>query len=196
MQRTRTTPQALMERAMRSRWYAEKMQTPRKQTMYTMTEAPIFYVAQKIIRAMQDAAFPTEIKAYYRTPETQSRLHMQRLTRYLPNESPHQYCEAVDLSHPSDRIEITERYWKTFRSCVVVVAERLNVDVRTTDENGHIEFADWRERAEILREKWRETGGPRRPNEAENWQRFQQKLPKIAKRAHSEGRAPSAIDLE
>ncbi len=189
------TPQKLMKAARRKHWHSEKMQEPRKQSMYCLVDGPMYYLGQKIVRAMQDAGYPAKISECYRSPERQRRLKVEGRSKAGPYESPHQYYEAVDIIHPSMGWNVSEAYWDALATCVRIVAERHDVQLTHGHfwrfrDSAHVELTDWRKFRDEMRARVNERGQHGPPGPGDLWRRFGEVLPSHAKRAEREGRAP------
>lgn len=126
-------------------------QTPRrKQTRYTYTEGPMFYLGQQIVRAMQDAGFPAKIHCCYRSPADQEKMFLRGVSKAHAGQSAHQYYMAVDIIHAHDGWPPgDDPFWEVLASCVEVVAERFHVAL----DHGH--HWSWRDSAHIELEDWR-----------------------------------------
>jgi len=172
---------------------AESYQVEKRQTRYTYTDGPMYYLGQQIVKFMQDAGYPAKILYCYRSPEKQAELYAKgrtapgrKVTNAQPWQSAHQFYEAVDIIHPKLAWAVSETYWDTLASCVEVVSDRFAVKLNHGHtwrfrDSAHIEMPDWRIIQGIHRREW-EKGKPMRPpNEFELFQRFKEVLPKVIK---------------
>lgn len=198
------TPQELVAAAVAKQFPHQKMQVPKRQTAFTYSDGPMYYLGQQIVKAMEDAGYPAKILYCYRTPEHQAQLYAKgrtapgsRVTSAPPWSSPHQYFEAVDIIHPSLAWGVTEEYWSALAACVSIVAEKFDVRLRhghDWDGDGipvHLDPDErFRDSAHIELADWREVQTKRKPSPAELWARFQQVLPAEAKRLERDGRSP------
>lgn len=178
------TPQELVAQAVASQFPHEKMQVSKRQTAFTYSDGPMFYLGQQIVKAMEDAGYPAKIVECWRSPERQSKMLEGGSSRAGPWHSPHQYFEAVDIIHPSKGWDVSPEYWRTLSACVRIVAEKFKVEL----EHGH----NWRfvDSAHIELKDWRKVKTKRKPTSADLWRRFQEVLPSEAERILRDGRAP------
>jgi len=149
-------------------------QVTKRQTRYEYMSGPMFFLAQQIVRAMQDAGYPAFIWCHYRPPEQQQIEFDEGDSRARPWRSAHQFLEAVDIVHPKLYWDAPLEYWQTLNSCVRIVEEKFSVDlVHGYDwgwDSAHIELADWRE--------FRDTIGHATPTVHQCIERFKTVLPK------------------
>lgn len=190
----------LIARIRRAAQPREQGQVQKRQTRFNHNDGPMMYLGEQIVKAMQDAGRPAKILWCYRSPEQQDRLYSKGrreegaiVTNASAFRSPHQYMEAVDIIHPTLGWGVTEDYWDTLAVCVRTVAEKYGIELdhghhwRFRD-SAHVQLWDWRgviERYDPDHEdmQWK-------PSPGQLWQRFQEVLPKVAKRLEQDGRAP------
>lgn len=177
------TIKSLFTSARERRYPQEKMQESKRQSRFTYTDGPMFFLGQQIVKAMQDAGYPAKISECYRSPERQAKLKAKGTSKAGPWKSPHQFLEAVDIIHPSKGWNVSQEYWDTLNACTLIVEEKYGVDIVSGYDWGwdmaHIELRDWRSVRDRLRTET--LGAMRPPNPAELWERFEQVLPKVAK---------------
>ncbi len=135
-------------------------QARKRQTRYTYTDGPMYYLGQQIVRAMQDAGYPAKIVECYRPPTRQNDLFSLGRSKARGWESPHQFYEAVDIVHDTRGWDVGPEFWDTLASCVRIVAERFGVDLEhghfwTFKDSAHVELKDWRVFREVIRQRWR-----------------------------------------
>lgn len=166
----------------------DRIQARKKQTRYTYTDGPMFYLGQQIVRKMQDAGHPAKIVECFRSFERQEELYERRprVTNAPPGESAHQYYEAVDIVHETKGWDVGQEFWEALASAVRTVAEEHGVVLVHGHywkfvDSAHIEMADWKRVRNRYRE--REDGGAlspyRPPTESELRRRFVEVLPKV-----------------
>jgi hypothetical protein len=180
--------QQLLEAARKRMFPREKMQVTKRQTRFTYTDGPMLYLGQQIVKVMQDAGYPAKIFHHYRTAEQQNLLFAEGRTKARAWQSPHNFCEAVDIVHPSLFWEgVTDDYWDTLYACGKIVEERFGVDLEFGYDWGwdkaHIELKDWRKVRDMKRAHMRHTGHMAPPTPKELWHRFQEVLPAVARQA-------------
>lgn len=206
-----TTPQEMMQAAREERAPREKGQEAKVQRRYTYDAGPMLYLGQQIVRAMQDAGYPSRIHCHYRPPGKQAELKEAGHSRASPWDSPHQYYEAVDIIHASKGWGVTDQYWETLASCARIVADKYGVELELGHDWGwdsaHIEVKDWRKFRDLLRQRWLDdyaewnNGGkvgvlpePTPPTKLELWERFKEVLPKVAREYERRDNAKLPID--
>jgi hypothetical protein len=173
----------LLEGAREARYPREKMQEPKRQSRFTYTDGPMFFLGLQIVKAMQDAGYPAKIHECYRPPERQDALFAKGKSKARAWSSPHQFLEAVDIIHPSKGWNVSDEYWDTLHACATIVEEKFGVEFEHGYDWGwdkaHIELKDWR----VMRERIKRASGAkmRNPYPAELWQRFKEVLPSVAK---------------
>jgi len=169
--------QALMKAFRDVKYPRERMQETKRQTRFTYTDGPMYYLGLQIVKAMQDAGYPAKISECYRSPERQDELYARKRTKAKRWQSPHQYLEAVDIIHPSLGWNVSPDYWDALNACAQIVAEKHGVELEYGYDWGwdmaHIEIKDWREVRERL--------GPLVPTPRNLWDRFKEVLPNVAK---------------
>jgi hypothetical protein len=182
------SPQQFME-AERQRVYPhEKMQAPKRQSMYCYKDGPMYFLGQQIVKAMQDAGYPAMISECYRSPERQARIKAmgKGRTNAGPWQSPHQYLEAVDIIHPSKGWNVSQEYWDTLATCARIVGDKYGVEFDGGFNWGwdyaHIELENWREFRDSIRARHRHTGEQTPPSAQELAARFEEVLPDVWKR--------------
>lgn len=186
------SPQAMV-RQMKQRVYPrEKMQTPKRQTRFTYTEGPMYYLGQQIVKGMQDAGYPAKIIECYRSPERQLKVFSEGHSKATAWQSPHQYNEAVDIVHPSKYWNVSEEYWTTLAAVVEIVAEKYSVQLTHGHtwkfrDSAHIQLADWKRVRNAHRALINYEGKPRPRTKDELWRRFEEVLPAVA-RSHKNRR--------
>ena len=172
------TPQELWRMALRAFYPREKMQTPKRQTMYCYTEGPMMYLGQQVVKLMQDSGFPAKIHCCYRSADDQGKLYNQvpKVTKALPYDSAHQYYEAVDIIHPSLGWNVSEAYWTTLSKCWEIIEDKHNLDLSI----GH--YWNFRDSAHVQLKSWhdfKDKVGAHKPTEDQLNERFREVLPKV-----------------
>lgn len=201
------SPQELMEAARKEQTPHVKMQVSKRQTRYSYSDGPTHYLAQQVVKLMEDAGFPSKIVYVYRSPEKQAQLYAQGrtapgpvVTRAKPWSSAHQLADAADICHLSLGWEVPEEYWDTLAACIRTVEERYGVDIihgHDWDDDGvpvhmdpderfrdsaHFQLKDWKEHRRRHFERLAYYGEKRRPlNDLELWERFKEVLPGVAR---------------
>lgn len=174
---------SLRQAALRRKYDRERMQESKRQSRFTYRDGPMIFLAQQIVKAMQDAGYPATIFNSYRSPEQQNREYLEGDSKAKAWQSPHQFLEAVDIVHPGKFWNVSEDYWETLHACGKIVEERFGVDLVFGYDWGwdkaHIELADWKSVARDISEKT--NGVMRPPTPKELWQRFEAVLPRVAK---------------
>ena len=126
----------------------EQMQVQKMQTRYNYVRGPMYFLAQQIIRRMQEAGYPAFVWCHYRSPEQQNKEYAEGDSKARAYHSPHQFMEAVDILHPKLYWGASQDYWDTLAACVKVVEEKFAVAlVHGYDwgwDSAHIELKDWR----------------------------------------------------
>lgn len=172
---------SLMQSARDAMFPREKMQTPKRQTRFTYTDGPMFYIGQQIVKAMQDAGYPAKISECYRSPERQNQLFAKRTSKARAWQSPHQFLEAVDIIHPSKGWNVSQEYWDTLNACARIVEEKYNVQLTYGYDWGwdmaHIELTDWKTVKTMKMNEARKTGERIPPTPRQLWDRFKVVLP-------------------
>ena len=145
----------------------------------------MYYLGQQIVKAMQDAGYPAEIRRSYSGPQDP-----KEVGYWNDCEEPHEICEAVDIAHPALGWGVSRTYWATLGACVRTVADRYGVElVHGYDfkypQPEHVELGDWRKvQDRYERTMYREGLGwheYRKPTEQELAQRFMEVLPDVWK---------------
>lgn len=194
----------------------DRGQTQKELTRFTYTKGPMYYLGEQIVRAMQKAGYPAKILYCYRSPEFQNELYQKGRTTVgvsptparplgwtVTNadawESPHNYCEAVDIIHETRGWDVSEEFWEALASCVRIVGDKYGVYLvhghdwdgdgipvhKDPDEkrrdSAHIELGSWR-----VVKRWHQasmtTEDRERPlNDDELWLRFEEILPQVAR---------------
>ncbi|MBW4983474.1 M15 family metallopeptidase [Mameliella sp. CS4] len=169
----------------------ERYQVDKRQTRFTYVNGPMFFLGQKIVKAMEDAGYPAKISECYRSPERQQELYAKgrvtggrKVTNALPFQSAHQFFEAVDIIHPERGWDVTPEYWETLAACVRIVADKFGVTLEHGHywafvDSAHIELADWEDHRAMLKA---DNGGIHRvPSASQLWARFNDVLPAVAR---------------
>jgi hypothetical protein len=125
-------------------------QAAKKQTRYTYTDGPMFYLGQQIVRAMQDGGYPAKIVECFRSWERQQLVFDRGNSKARPGESPHQYFEAVDIVHETRGWDVGEDFWNALASAVKLVETKFHVDLTHGHtwkfrDSAHVELTDWRD---------------------------------------------------
>ena len=160
--------------ALRTKLGGDAEQVPRRQTRFAYTAGPMYYLAQQIVRKMQDAGYPARIYCCYRTPHEQQKAFDRKASKARPFQSPHQFYEAVDIIHPDKGWEPDDPgYWDMLKAAGQAVANKYRIELEFGHDWGwdsaHIELKDWRDfRERILTEK-----GFEDTSEAWRWYRQQ-----------------------
>ena len=194
MEHIKTTIAELMAAARRARAPAVQSQAHKRQTRYTYTEGPMYFLGQQIVKAMQDAGYPAKIIECWRPPGRQHDLHASGRSKAEAWQSPHQYYEAVDIVHESMGWRVDLEFWETLASCVRIVAERYAVELVHGHEWGwdsaHVELKDWRTVRRRQHLAWLDNPDvtTRQPTAADLWRRFEEVLPGVA-RQHKKTRS-------
>lgn len=154
----------------------ERGQQARKQTRYSYSNGPMYYLGQQIVRAMQDAGYPAHIWQCLRSAEKQQEYYLEGTSRARPFQSPHQYYEAVDILHPALMWKVGDDYWEALSACVEIVEEKFGVELvhgwRDWGWDGaHIQLKDWK--------RFRLKVGMQHPNQRQLRERFEEVLPKV-----------------
>lgn len=178
----------------------ERYQVDKRQTRFTYVNGPMFFLGQKIVKAMEDAGYPAKISECYRSPERQQELYAKGrtspgpvVTKALAFQSAHQFWEAVDIIHPERGWDVTPEYWETLAACVRIVADRFGVSLNhghywSFKDSAHIELADWKSQKALLKAG---NGGVNRvPSVEQLWLRFHYVLPSVAKQYERKNGAP------
>jgi hypothetical protein len=194
---------AIMKACREAMYPREKMQVVKRQTRFTYTDGPMYFLGQQIVKQMEDAGYPAKIVWGYRSAAQQQRLYDKGrttpgpdvsperplgriVTKAKPWRSPHNYLEAVDIAHPSKGWNVSDEYWETLAACTRIVEQRFDVDLTGGLDWGwdlaHIELADWRIMRDMKFAHAKQTGEMIPPTPKELWWRFEQVLPKVAKR--------------
>ena len=167
----------LLERVRMQYCGNERQQSPRRVTRYTYTQGPMTYIAQKIVRKMQDAGYPARTYDIFRHPDVQYLKKREKKSRAGPFQSPHQYYEAADIAHPTLAWSVSDEYWDALAMAARAVASELNVTLELGYDWGwdkaHIELAEWRDVREQI--------GERVPTQSELDLRFEELLPNVWK---------------
>lgn len=195
------SPQDLMNVAL-NRHPTERYQVEKRQTRYDYTQGPMYFLAQHIVKAMEDAGYPAEIHECHRSGARQHELWAKgrftsgpKVTNARAYESAHQYWEGVDIIHPERGWNVAPQYWDVLATCVETVALKYGVVLdhghtwKFTD-SAHVEIADWRTRRAELADRHGERLDPTR---AELWERFHQVLPAVARRYEADHLGPPSI---
>lgn len=199
------SPQDLMNAAL-NRHPTERYQVEKRQTRFTYTDGPMYFLAQQIVKAMQDAGYPAEIHECHRPGARQHELWAKgrftagpKVTNARAYESAHQYWEGVDIIHPERGWNVGPDYWDILAVCVETVSLKYGVVLehghtwKFTD-SAHIELADWRKRRRELEQRH---GERMDPTKAELWERFREVLPQVARRyVWDHGGPPSVVQNE
>lgn len=149
MTMVKTTIRELMDAALLHFFPRERMQPPKKQTMYCYTEGPMTFLAQRIVRKMQDAGYPAKIHCLYRSPERQYKLKANGFSKAGPFESAHGFYLACDIIHPSLAWNVTNEYWNALNECVKIIEKSYGVKLShghkwKFKDSAHIQIANWR----------------------------------------------------
>ena len=139
--------------AVRTKLGGDAQQVPRKQTRYSYTAGPMYFIGQQIVRKMQDAGYPARIYCCYRTPHEQEKAFDRKVSKARPFQSPHQFYEAVDIIHPDKGWEPDDPgYWDMLKAAGQAVANKYRIELEFGHDWGwdsaHIELKDWREFSE------------------------------------------------
>lgn len=199
------SPQDLMQ-ASRVAHPTERYQVDKRQTRFTYGSGPMFFLAQQIVKAMEDAGYPAEIHECHRPGARQHELWAKgrftagpKVTNARAYESAHQYWEGVDIIHPERGWNVGPDFWDTLAVCVETVALKYGVVLehghtwKFTD-SAHVELADWRKRRRELEQRHGERTDP---TKAELWERFREVLPDVARRFEADhGGAPQVVKDE
>lgn len=171
------TPKTLMKAARRARFPHEKMQVSKRQTRYTYTDGPMYFLGQQIVKVMEDAGYPATIFECYRSPERQTELQGNDEWRTDAGafNSAHQYFEAVDIVHPSLFWKASSDYWEQLAIAVRIVADKFDVDLNHGHhwpkvDSAHIQLRDWRQFKAVV--------GISKPTPQQLADRFAQVLPR------------------
>lgn len=178
------TPQELIRRALTCVFPHEKMQVPKRQTRYTYTDGPMYYLGQQIVKQMEDAGYPAKIAECYRKPQRQAELKSKGRSKAGPWQSPHQYFEAVDIIHPSKGWEVSEDYWAALAMAVRTIEDKFNVELEHGHywrfrDSAHVEIKTWREFKKKIDKAVLLEGQARRPSDGELADRFDQVIPGV-----------------
>ena len=170
------TPKTLMKAAREKAFPREKMQVEKRQTRYTYTDGPMYFLGQQIVKVMEDAGYPAMIHCCYRSPQLQQKWFDKGTSKARPWESPHQYWEAVDIVHPSLFWNVSSDYWEQLAVAVRIVAEKYGVELEHGHhwkwvDSAHIELKDWRKVKRLV--------GDVHPTPQQLAERFQQVLPRV-----------------
>lgn len=143
------TIQQLFQRAKNRLFPREKGPTHKRQTRYTYSQGPMFYIGQQIVRAMQDAGYPAKISECYRPPDRQNQLMAEGFSKARAWSSPHQFYEAVDIIHPSKGWNVSADYWEALATCVRNIEAKLGVELSHGHywafvDSAHIQLLDWK----------------------------------------------------
>lgn len=158
---------------------ADRVTPRRKQTRYTYTNGPMYFLGQQIVRAMQDAGYPAKIHTCYRSAEEQQVVYSSGKSFAKPYQSAHQYWLAVDIIHATKGWpETGDAFWEALAAAVRVVEEKFDVALThgMTDwgwDYAHVEMTDFRQ--------WREMIGKRHVDQDMLNVMFQEELPKVWK---------------
>lgn len=195
------SPQDFMNAA-RNAHPTERYQVEKRQTRFDYTQGPMFFLAQQIVKAMEDAGYPAEIHECHRSGARQHELWSKgrftsgpKVTNARAFQSSHQYWEGVDIIHPERGWNVGPEYWETLASCVETVALKYGVVLdhghtwKFTD-SAHVELADWRKRRAELEARHGERLDPTR---VELWERFHQVLPAVARRYEADHLGPPSV---
>ena len=172
------SPQALCEAARNSVEGHESQQAEKTLNRYNYDQGPMYFLAQQIVRGMQDAGYPCKIVEFWRSPERQAELLAKKpaVTKAGPWQSAHQYYCAADLVHPAKGWGVTEIYWETLASVVRNVAEKFDVEL----DHGH--YWRFRDSAHVQLEGWRGYKaliGERRPDSDDLVKLWEATLPEV-----------------
>lgn len=172
-----------LERVRKENLPYEKMQVTKRQTRYTYTDGPMRFLAQQIVKGMEDAGYPAAIIGFYVSPNDQNRKYVLGQDPHRAFQSPFQYLEAAVINHPTITYENTSiQYWETFEAVVQIVADKFGVRVNHGDHlegMGYVELSDWRDFRDVIRKN--NDGVDRSPFPLELFQRFYEVLPGPAK---------------
>lgn len=154
--------------------------TEKPVTRYTYVEGPMKYLAQHIVRRMQDHGWPCTIYYLHRSPELQLELYQRRprVTRAKPFDSPHQFFCAADIVHADLFWQAPKKFWDDLNVVVRQVSEEFGVELDhghtwSFVDSAHIELGAWRD--------FRSRIGRVTPNQAQLDQLFEDLLPKVWK---------------
>lgn len=158
----------------------------KRQTRFSYSQGPIFYVGQQIVRAMQESGYPAKIHCCYRSAQTQAGLVEKGVSKARPFQSPHQYFLAVDIIHPEKGWNVEQAYWDQLKACGEVVSEKFDIPLEFGYDWGwdmaHIEFLDFRVYREKMNQRARNEGLPGcvpSPLDLASW--FEELLPRVWK---------------
>lgn len=144
-----TTIAAIMSAALKHFYPRERMESPKKQTMYCYTEGPMYFLGQRIVRRMQDAGYPAKITECYRKPDRQQKLKEQGYSKAGAFQSPHAFYLAIDIVHPRLGWNVSEEYWETLNQVVQSVSKAYGVKLThghkwKFKDSAHVQITNWR----------------------------------------------------
>ena len=100
----------------------------KKQTRFTYTQGPMFYIGQQIVRQMQESGHPCKIFEHYRDASRQATLKAQGASNAGPLQSAHNIGLAVDIIHTTRGWPpFEDPFWEALRVAGDIVGEKYGI---------------------------------------------------------------------
>lgn len=132
----------------------------KKRSRYTYTEGPMTFLAQQMVRTMQEMGWPAQIHAVYRSPDDQQKAFARGHSRAAPWESAHQYYMAADIIHAELAWTAPQQFWDDLRAVGQIVSDEYKVPLEFGYDWGwdlaHIEIVGWRDFRARVKDRWKD----------------------------------------